>query len=264
MLSHGSVTASHLSSPRGLKQNRKRMRLAGRPVSELRPPPAPGQWASERASGGASRRGRAREEAGGGAAEVGPCPGGSGAAGSAPSPRCCCCCCSGRRRRRVGRARGAGSRAGGGPQHKAVRQRAGDTWRDAGAVGSGPRAPACLASQGRERVAGLFILRFPQFPRQREEAGVCNAGLELGVLQRFRETHQLREESCARVHPPAVPPGGGAVRGKRLVSTLRPKQVIWVGGGRTGYGLRASRRSENVSGRLHTWGTWQQLQILQH
>ncbi|XP_024588042.1 interleukin-15 receptor subunit alpha isoform X5 [Neophocaena asiaeorientalis asiaeorientalis] len=109
MLSHGSVTASHLSSPRGLKQKRKRMRLAGRPVSELRPPPAPGQWTSERASGGASRPGRAREEAGGGAAEVGPCRGGSGAAESAPSPRCCCCCCccSDRRRRRAkGRSRG--------------------------------------------------------------------------------------------------------------------------------------------------------------
>lgn len=240
------------------------MRLAGRPVSELRPPPAPGQWTSERASGGASRPRRAREEAGGGAAEVGPCRGGSGAAESAPSPRCCCCCCSDRRRRRVGSARGAGSRAGVGPQHKGVRPRAGDTWRDAGTVGSGPRAPARLASQGRERVVGLFILRFPQFSRQREEAGVCNAGSELRVLQRFRETHQPREESCARVHPPAVPPGDGAVRGKRLVSTLRSKQVIWGGGGRTGYGLRASRRSENVSGRLHTWGTWQQLQILQH
>ncbi|XP_032478077.1 interleukin-15 receptor subunit alpha isoform X6 [Phocoena sinus] len=106
MLSHGSVTASHLSSPRGLKQKRKRMRLAGRPVSELRLPPAPGQWTSERASGGASRPGRAREEAGGGAAEVGPCLGGSGAAESAPSPRCCCCCSDRRRRRAKGRSRG--------------------------------------------------------------------------------------------------------------------------------------------------------------
>lgn len=38
MLSHGSVTASHLSPAlRGLKQKRKRMRLAGRPVPGAAP-----------------------------------------------------------------------------------------------------------------------------------------------------------------------------------------------------------------------------------
>lgn len=40
MLSHGSVTGSHLSAAlRGPKQKRKRMHLAGRLVPELRSPP---------------------------------------------------------------------------------------------------------------------------------------------------------------------------------------------------------------------------------
>lgn len=116
---------SPLSSPRGPKQKRKRMRLAGRLVPELRPPPPPGRWTSARAGGGASRPGRVREAAGGGAAEVRPWPGRSGAAGPAPSPRCCsCCCCSGRWRRGVRSARLAGGDAASGKGRPRGRGRA--------------------------------------------------------------------------------------------------------------------------------------------
>lgn len=130
---------SPLSCPRGLKQKRKRMRLAGRPVWSCGPPPPPGR--------------------------------------DAPPRWGCCCyyCCSDLRPRRVGRARLAGGQGGWRPG--AGRPPARGAPRAPGTRGGtrGPRAagPARLATQGRQRVAGLFILRFPQFPRQREEAGVC-------------------------------------------------------------------------------------------
>lgn len=56
---------SPLSSPRGLKQKRKRMPLAGRPVPELRPPPPPGRGhLSAPAAGRPGRGERGRRPAG--------------------------------------------------------------------------------------------------------------------------------------------------------------------------------------------------------
>nr|KAF6500414.1 interleukin 15 receptor subunit alpha [Molossus molossus] len=81
--------ASHLSPAlRGLKQKRKRMRLAGRPV------PGAVLVTSSRTLGHLPVPARAQTR-------VKPWPSsGSGAAGSVTSQRCCCYCCSGRQRHR--------------------------------------------------------------------------------------------------------------------------------------------------------------------
>lgn len=77
MLSHGSVTVSHLSSAlRGPKQKRKRMHLAGWPVPELRSPPRLGPCI-------ASAAGPCRP--GGALPSLLPWPGG-GSAPSRPTP----------------------------------------------------------------------------------------------------------------------------------------------------------------------------------
>lgn len=131
-----------------------------------------------------------------------------------------------------------GGRAGGGPEDTGLRPRAGDTWRDAGTVGPGSRAPTRLAKQSKERVARIsFILRFPQFRRQREETRIA---IRAGSWEFYSnsekrlspETKAVRALNCFHW-----------VRGKWSVSTLRPKRVLRVGGG-TGCSPPAPRREQ--------------------
>lgn len=153
MLSHGAVAAPHLSPAlRGLKQKRKRMPLAGRPVPAAAPAASSGTVRRLPARP-AGRPGRCEPRArrAGQRPSVRPWPRGRPrAAGSARSPRCrcccrCCCCCSSPRRR-VGR----GAWRGGG--RGAARAAPPRPPLDAGGRGAAPagRGPGTPAGSGRE------------------------------------------------------------------------------------------------------------------
>lgn len=242
---------SPLSSSRGLKQKRKQMRLAGRRVPELRPPPPPG-----------SRHLRALAAGRPGPGEPGRRPAGaqprSGHGRAAPGLR-------GRRAPRAAAAATAAAAPVAGDTRWGVRG-----WRGAGrgrprghgaaparrghVEGRGDRRPGVprpdSSGQAEQGASGqdFFHSTFSPVSEAKGRNQDCNTGWELGVLQQFRETLEPRDESRARVKLFPLGP-------RKMVSLYPQTQASFTGGWWDGVLTACSPARADGSGRLHTWRT---------